>query len=233
MIRNVFFNWIHLSKPIKLYCLYQNRMKQLLFVITNYIGCLTFLLYKCKRKTSLLGELFYGQMIKHGFASPLPKILFAVKPIKLIGGNYIRIGNMVKIGQLTTLSAWVFDDSNKESRIVIGNNVTIGSFDHITAVNSIQIEDGVLLGKYVTITDNSHGEVSDKEIDINPLKRALFSKGAVIIEKNVWIGDKVTILPNVRIGKGTIVGANSVVTKDLPPYVVACGNPAKVIKKLK
>jgi len=48
----------------------------------------------------------------------------------------------------------------------------------------------------------------------------------------VWIGEKATILSNVRIGRSAIVGANSVVTKDVPPYSVVCGNPAKIIKRL-
>jgi acetyltransferase-like isoleucine patch superfamily enzyme len=53
---------------------------------------------------------------------------------------------------------------------------------------------------------------------------------SVIIDKNVWIGDKVTILSNVHIGKNAVIGANAVVTKDIPANCVAVGNPAKVIK---
>lgn len=58
----------------------------------------------------------------------------------------------------------------------------------------------------------------------------MVSKGPVIIEDNVWIGDKATILANVTIGKGAVVAANSVVTKDVPAYSVVAGIPAKVIK---
>ncbi|WP_303642797.1 DapH/DapD/GlmU-related protein, partial [uncultured Duncaniella sp.] len=68
------------------------------------------------------------------------------------------------------------------------------------------------------------------ETNIPPASRPLWSKGKVIIEDSVWIGDKATILPNVTLGKGCIIGANSVVTKDIPPYAIACGNPAKVIR---
>lgn len=63
--------------------------------------------------------------------------------------------------------------------------------------------------------------------------RPLFSKGIVIIEDNVWIGDKATILSGVKIGKGAIIGANAVISKDVPAYGVAVGNPAKVIKIIK
>lgn len=84
----------------------------------------------------------------------------------------------------------------------------------------------------VTITDNSHGYITKNETHTPPLKRPLYSKGPVIIGKNVWVGDKATILPNVNIGDGAIIGANAVVTKDVPPYSVAVGNPAKIVKLL-
>ena len=60
----------------------------------------------------------------------------------------------------------------------------------------------------------------------------MYSKGVVIIEDNVWIGDQACIMPNVIIGKGAIIGANAVVTKNVIPYSVVGGNPAKIIKQL-
>ena len=67
---------------------------------------------------------------------------------------------------------------------------------------------------------------------IGPLKRELKEYGPLIIEDNVWIGYKVTIIGGITIGTGAIIGANSVVTKDIPPYSVAAGIPARVIKSL-
>ena len=82
----------------------------------------------------------------------------------------------------------------------------------------------------MTITDHAHGSSC---IDMTtPANRKLISGGAVFIGKNVWIVDKITILPGVSIGEGTIVGANSVVTKSLPAYSVCAGNPARIIKKM-
>lgn len=207
-------------------------LKRIAVAVANIVGQLTSIFYKYKNKTSLLGELFYGQMIKYSFRAPYSHLLFVVRPVCIIGGRYICVGDTVKIGKGSTVSAWVFDKKNTETKIIIGNNVVIGSYDHITAYNSIIIEDNVLLGKYVTITDNSHGKNSVEELSIPPIKRDLYSKGGVIIKKNVWIGDKVTILPNVTIGEGAIVGANSVVTKDVPAFSVVCGNPARVIKTI-
>jgi acetyltransferase-like isoleucine patch superfamily enzyme len=59
----------------------------------------------------------------------------------------------------------------------------------------------------------------------------LHTKGAITIGNNVWIGDKATILDGVTIGEGAVIAANSVVTKDVPPYCVAAGVPAIIIKK--
>ena len=90
---------------------------------------------------------------------------------------------------------------------------------------------GVLTGRWVTITDNSHGETDYETLKMQPILRKLYSKGAVKIGDNVWIGDKVTILPNVTIGNGAIIAANAVVTRDIPPYSIVAGNPARIIKQ--
>ena len=68
-------------------------------------------------------------------------------------------------------------------------------------------------------------------LHIPPIKRPIYSKGPVIIGDNVWIGDKATILPGVTIGDGAVIAANAVVTKDVPAFCVAAGNPARIIKK--
>ena len=67
---------------------------------------------------------------------------------------------------------------------------------------------------------------------VSPRERNIYSKGPVIIGNNVWIGDKVTICPNVTIGDGAIIGANSVVTKDVPAFSIVAGSPVRIIKQL-
>jgi acetyltransferase-like isoleucine patch superfamily enzyme len=129
------------------------------------------------------------------------------------------------------LTAWDSYRSDSFSpEIFIGNNTSIGEDFHITAINKIQIGNHVLIGKKVTITDNAHGLVDGSMLTIPPIERSLYSKGSVIIEDGVWIGDKVTILAGVTIGKNVIVGANSVVTKDIAKNCVVGGIPAKVLK---
>ena len=130
-------------------------------------------------------------------------------PIKIIGGNRISIGNE------------------------IGDKVKINSKCHIGAINKIKIGNNVLFGSNVFITDHSHGNVSVEEVDIPPNERELYSKGPVVIEDNCWICENVIILPGVHVGYSAILAAGAVITKDVPAYAVAAGNPARIVKVLK
>ena len=145
--------------------------------------------------------------------------------------NYLTIGSNNSIGEYSIITAR--NVLCQEPQIIIGDNCNIGPYNHITCINSVIIGDGFLSGRWVTITDNSHGETKLEELHIEPWNRMLKSKGPVVIGKNVWIGDKVTILPGVKIGDGVVVGANSVISHDLPSNCVACGNPARVKKMIK
>lgn len=116
--------------------------------------------------------------------------------------------------------------------LMIGNGCNLGEYNHITAANRIVIGNNLLTGRFVLITDNSHGNFNIEDLSKHPSQRPLSSKGEVIIGNNVWMGDKVSILPGVHIGDGCIIGSNSVVTHDVPAYSMAVGNPAKVIKSL-
>ena len=152
----------------------------------------------------------------------------------LRGGKFIEIGESTNIGQYGVITCWEKHQGDKYTPLIrIGNNCSIGEFCHITSTNSIIIGNGVLTGRRVTITDNSHGEVIAKEMNLPPISRKIYSKGPVVIEDNVWIGDKACIMAGVHIGKGAIIAANAVVTRDVPDYTLVGGVPAKVIKKLK
>ena len=114
-----------------------------------------------------------------------------------------------------------------------GNNVQLNDYVHITAAYSVEIGNNVLMASKIYISDCTHGSYSGDGDDSNPLTKPsdrLLSYKSVRIEDNVWLGEFVSVLPGVTIGKGTIVGANSVVSKSLPPYVIAVGSPAKPIK---
>lgn len=155
--------------------------------------------------------------------------------------RYISIGKRSWFGDWLYLTAWdsfpcIIDGEEAVQHftpsLIIGENCHFGAFNHITCVNQIQIGDRVLTGKWVTITDNNHGETTDEVLHMSPIDRPLFSKGPVVIGKDVWIGDKATILPGVTIGDGAVIAANAVVTKDVPAYSVVGGNPAQIINKV-
>ena len=90
----------------------------------------------------------------------------------------------------------------------------------------------MLTGRYVYISDNSHGKNIESELNTPPSLRPLYAKGPVVIGNNVWIGESARILSGVTIGDGAIIGANAVVTHDVPSGAVVGGVPAKVIKMM-
>lgn len=147
----------------------------------------------------------------------------------------IQIGDNCSIGNNCILTAWKkysYTHQLFTPEILIGNHCEIGPQSHITAINRIVIGNNVLTGPRVLITDNAHGESNIEQLDLAPKYRPLFTPGPVIIDDNVWIGEGAMVMPNVHIGKGSIIAANSVVTKDIPPYSIVAGIPAKVIRTM-
>lgn len=153
-------------------------------------------------------------------------------PIYIRGKNLIDFGKGLTTGVAARIEAFSEEKFNGY-KIKFGNNVQINDYVHIAAVNSIEIGNNVLIASKVFISDHNHGSYSgDTQCspEIPPQNRILFSS-PVTIEDNVWIGEFVSILQGVTIGKGSIIGANSVVSKSIPPYSIAFGVPAKVFKK--
>lgn len=117
---------------------------------------------------------------------------------------------------------------NYSPKITIGNHCWIGIRNSFACINSIEIGNNVLFAGYVHITDHSHGyEDINKPITGQPL----ISKGPVVIEDDCWLGFGCEILSGVHIGRHSIVAARAVVTKDVPPYSIVAGNPARIVKK--
>lgn len=108
------------------------------------------------------------------------------------------------------------------SSMKIGKNVFINSGLLAMARGGITIEDEVRIAANVQLITNNHDPY---DLDILPCR-------PILICKSAWIGAGATILPGVRVGKHAVVGAAAVVTKDVPDYAVAVGNPAKVVKML-
>lgn len=116
-------------------------------------------------------------------------------------------------------------DFGTGSGISIGNNSGLGV--DCCVRGPLIIGDDVMMGRWCNIMTNSH-ETSRTDIPMN--LQGSKPKKAVIIGSDVWIGNRVIILPGVKIGNGVIIGAGSVVTKDIPDFAVVGGVPAKIIK---
>lgn len=161
------------------------------------------------------------------------KTLLIGGELTIKGESYITINDYTRFDKGCIITAWDRspDGGYFKPSIQIGSECLFGEYNHITCVNEIIIGNNVLTGRWVTITDNSHGDSNYTTLIIPPIMRPTISKGKVVIGNNVWIGDKATILPGVTIGDGAIIAANAVVTKDVPAYSVVGGNPAKIIKK--
>lgn len=120
----------------------------------------------------------------------------------------------------------------KNSQLILGERVQVNDYVHIGVMEKIIIGNDVLIASKVFITDHNHGQFVNEETEFHKpvIKRKLSSK-IVIIGNNVWLGEGVNILPGVTIGDNTIIGAGSIVTKNISADSLAVGNPARVIKK--
>lgn len=140
----------------------------------------------------------------------------------------IKLGNSIGIGK----DAWlnVFDITQGKVAAVIDDNCHIGSRCVISAKNSIHLERDVLIAGSVLIMDHNHA-YEDTTLPI--LKQGVTQGGTIRIGEGSWIGHGAVIVCSrheLTVGRNCVIGANAVVTRSLPPYSVAVGNPARVIR---
>jgi lipopolysaccharide O-acetyltransferase len=152
---------------------------------------------------------------------------------------YIRGSKLIKFGKGFTTGVGMrldaFAEKEQGHLIEFGNDVQLNDYVHIAAIYSVKIGNNVLIASKVFITDHHHGNYGavtslHSHPKTPPADRPLFHN-AVVIEDNVWIGEFVCVMPGVVIQEGSVIGAMSVVTKNIPPYSIAVGSPARVIKK--
>jgi acetyltransferase-like isoleucine patch superfamily enzyme len=141
------------------------------------------------------------------------------------GAENISIGKNVLIQQNTRLAALPLTNA-EICQLIIDDGVYIGYFNHIFATKSIVIEKNVLIADRVYISDNIH-DYTNPSVPIKDQK--IIQKKEVVIGSGCWIGENVSIIGS-SVGKNSVVGANSVVLKDIPDYSVVAGVPAKIIK---
>lgn len=151
-------------------------------------------------------------------------------PIDIRQKSAIAIGKGFTTGRYCRIEVVGPSPEKNRKRIVIGSNVQINDSVHIACISGVTIADNVLLASKVFITDHNHGTYGTSSPETAPSQRELISK-PVHIKENVWIGEFVSILPGVTVGRGSVIGTMSVVTSDIPDYCIAVGAPARVIKR--
>lgn len=149
------------------------------------------------------------------------------KPI-LITPQYIKLGRNVHIRDFARIEGVsLYGKQHFSPLINIGDGVGIEQSVHITCANSVVIGANTAIAAYVTITDINH-----PYLDVNiPIERQDIVVKEVIIGEDCKLYNGVVILPSVHIGRHVTIGANSVVTHDIPDYCVAVGSPAYIIKR--
>lgn len=176
------------------------------------------------------------------------------KSTKLMTNFNITMNNSDCINKRILIGSKSLLDCNlifeKETgKIVIGNRTYIGGGTKLISIKSIEIGDDVTVAWGCTIYDhNSHSiywnerkndtiqsikDLEDNDDFISNKNWDVVKSAPIKIDNKVWIGFDVVILKGVTIGEGAVIGARSVVTKDVPPYTVVAGNPARVVKTLK
>ncbi|MGD9727947.1 MAG: DapH/DapD/GlmU-related protein [Nitrospiraceae bacterium] len=138
------------------------------------------------------------------------------------GGGRIKLGNRAWIGSETLIR------TGQGGAITIGSLTSVGIRCELTSyVADIQIGSQVMIASNCRFFSYDHGMNPDVIMQEQQLK----TKGPIIIEDDVWLGTGTIILSGVRIGKGAVIGAGSVVTKPVPPGTIAAGNPARILKR--
>ena len=184
-------------------------------------------------------ELEREQLMLPGFANK-PENLRVESPSRIINAGFITMGDNVSLGPgcmlnaiqrypgrfLTKLPDGV-EVQSYEPTIRIGDRVSATGYLTVSAVKSVIIEDDVIIASSVFIGDHSHGR---SRTDIAYKYQPLENISPVKIGRGCWIGEHVVVMPGITIGEFSIIGANSVVSTDVPPKSIAVGSPSKVVK---
>ena len=164
-------------------------------------------------------------MTIYDFNEKLKNLVFRLFVSPFIKISFAKSGKQIKLGRRTTYVGI--------KNILLGNNVYIGNNCLFMCTRAkIIIGDGVMFGPHVTVITGSHEtrSINKPMYLIADKEKSLDLDKDVIFEGDNWIGANATILKGVTVHKGAVVGAGSVVTKDVPAYAIVGGAPAKIIK---
>ena len=140
--------------------------------------------------------------------------------VTVIGTRNVRIGENSRIGDLAEFT------THDGGVIRIGREIRLNRGVTLSAYREISIDDFTMIGEFVSIRDANHGIARGRQV-----RYQSHEAKPIRIGSDVWIGRGACILPGVTIGDGAVIGANSIVTKDVPPNTIAAGIPAKIIRE--
>ena len=145
--------------------------------------------------------------------------------IDALSKHGVHIGNNVSIGRFSVIECtgvlWHLGEG-----FWIGDNSNLGDYNFVGAAGGVHIGENVLIGQSVRFHSENHIFVSKEA----PIREQGVTNEGIVVADDVWLGSGAVILDGVTIGQGAVVAAGSVVTKDVPPYAVVGGSPAKVLK---
>ena len=159
------------------------------------------------------------------FTSSKIKLLFGSRPSDILLGSDVRLkGTLI---------------SEYGGKITMGDHSSIGPKSNIYSVENVTVGAYTAISRYVSISDNNNHPVNPKDRKImrvtpdgSPERSWKYADHKpIIIGENCWIGEFARICKGVTIGEGSIVAANAVVTRDVPPNCIVAGNPAKIVKE--
>ena len=188
---------------------------------------------RIKKMIRKLGTEDYGDIIFKNNETILTNKIYVGKDCSFGGTEFIHLGEKIIFGdgtKLVAISSFVSSIAKQEFKpiIKIGSNVQVTASLQVYAMKEIVIEDNVLFASNVFISDGFHGY---NRIDVAYKDQPISELESIHIGEGSWIGQNVVIMPGVSVGKFSIVGANSVVTKSVPAYCIAAGVPARIIKR--
>lgn len=145
-------------------------------------------------------------------------------PVQLVGAKRISIGSHVYLGP----GCWLLTHE-PAGRLEIGDGTSIAGWCVLSAALDVRIGRKVLFARNVYIADHRHG-FGDPHTAI--LDQPIEDLRPVVVEDGAWLGQNVVLLPGVTVGRGAVVGANSVIREDVPPRCVVAGSPGRVVRRL-
>ena len=187
----------------------------------------------CQR-CSMLWRNLYSAYIRHQIRQ-CGELKLGSTQLHLLGLRYMEFGDQVEMhfnARVQCIDYFQPTDQHFKPRLILHDHVVVQAMCHIGCIDRVEIGEWSTMGARCYITDHTHGGTSREELLLPPRKRPLVSRGPVKIGKYVHLGEGVCVMPGVTIGDYSVIGAGAVVTRDIPPFSIAVGSPAKVIKQI-